>query len=227
MYNSNIPSDRELPSTVKLVKSTILATIGAAFLLVGVVMPAEYGIDPLGVGKMTGLQKMGEIKMSLANEARAEEMAKQQAIVAAPQETEPAPAPAAKQVVAQNTTMVVEAQTDAAPVLANPSIRQDTTTLTLQPNEGNEIKVDLKKGEVVKFIWSSDAGKANFDVHADSKELKIDYHGYGKGSSTREEGTIEAAFDGSHGWFWRNRSGEPLTITLQTEGPYTKIKRVK
>lgn len=36
----------------------------------------------------------------------------------------------------------------------------------------------------------------------------------------KEEATIEAAFDGHHGWFWRNRSGEPLTITLQTDGPY-------
>ena len=24
-----------------------------------------------------------------------------------------------------------------------------------------------------------------------------------------------AAFDGSHGWFWRNRSGAPVTITLR------------
>jgi hypothetical protein len=225
MYNSNIPSDRELPSTAKLVKSTILAAIGATFLLVGVVMPAEYGIDPIGVGKMTGLQKMGEIKMSLAKEAQAEEMAKQQAIVTTPQQA--IPEPVVQQVAEQEIISAAETQQNAAPIADAPAIRQDTTTLTLQPNEGNEIKVNLKKGEIVKFIWSSDAGKANFDVHADSKELKIDYHGYGKGSSTREEGTIEAAFDGSHGWFWRNRSDEPLTITLQTEGPYTNIKRVK
>lgn len=224
MYNTNIPSDRALPSTAKLVKSTIFAAITALVLLVTVVMPAEYGIDPTGIGKMTGLQKMGEIKMSLAQEAEAERQAKEQAVATTTQQ--PAPEPVVQQIVAENT--VVATQTDASLQMADTAtLRQDTTTLTLQPNEGTEVKVELKKGEVVKFTWVSDAGKANFDIHADSKALNIDYHGYSKGSSTREEGTIEAAFDGSHGWFWRNRTSTPITITLQTEGPYTNIKRVK
>lgn len=224
MYNTNIPNDRELPSSAKLVKSTIFAAITALVLLVAVVMPAEYGIDPTGLGKMTGLQKMGEIKMSLAQEAEAERQAKEQAVAATT--PQPAPEPAAQQIVAENT--VVAMQSDASPQMADTAtVRQDTTTFTLKPNEGTEVKVDIKKGEIVKFTWASDAGKANFDIHADSKALNIDYHNYSKGSSTREEGTIEAAFDGSHGWFWRNRTNKPLTITLQTEGPYTNIKRVK
>ena len=66
MYNTNIPSDRELPSTSKLIKSTMLAAIAAGILLVTVVMPSEYGIDPTGVGEITGLKRMGEIKTSLA-----------------------------------------------------------------------------------------------------------------------------------------------------------------
>jgi len=69
MFNSNIPSDREVPSTGKLIKSTILAAITAGVLLVTVVMPAEYGIDPTGVGNAIGLKRMGEIKTSLAEEA--------------------------------------------------------------------------------------------------------------------------------------------------------------
>ena len=51
--------------------------------------------------------------------------------------------------------------------------------------------------------------------------------GYGKGrESTGEQGELVAAFDGSHGWFWRNRSGAPVTITLRTEGAYGEVKRV-
>jgi hypothetical protein len=64
--NTNIPTERELPSTQKLVKSTILAAATAAVLLVTVVMPAEYGIDPTGIGNLIGLKKMGEIRVSLA-----------------------------------------------------------------------------------------------------------------------------------------------------------------
>ena len=66
MYNTNIPIDRELPSSKKLLKSTILAAATAAVLLVTVVMPAEYGIDPTGIGKVIGLTSMGKIKMELA-----------------------------------------------------------------------------------------------------------------------------------------------------------------
>lgn len=72
MYNSNMPSNEDLPSTSKLIKSTILAALGAGVLLVTVVMPSEYGIDPTGVGKMLGLTDMGEIKQSLTLEAEAD-----------------------------------------------------------------------------------------------------------------------------------------------------------
>lgn len=69
MYNAQIPQDVELPSAKKLVKSTIIAAVSAAVVLVTVVMPAEYNIDPTGVGKVLGLTTMGEIKQSLAQES--------------------------------------------------------------------------------------------------------------------------------------------------------------
>ena len=69
MYNSNIPINEDLPSTTKLIKSTVLAIIGAGILLVTIVIPSEYGIDPTRAGKMLGLVEMGEIKQSLILEA--------------------------------------------------------------------------------------------------------------------------------------------------------------
>ena len=36
------------------------------------VLPAEYGIDPTGVGRALGLTQMGEIKVQLAEEAKIE-----------------------------------------------------------------------------------------------------------------------------------------------------------
>jgi len=210
MYNSNIPTDRELPSTAKLIKSTILAVV-ATVLLVTVVIPAEYGIDPTGIGKMTGLKRMGEIKMSLAQEAAAERIASEQGVkptaVPIEQAVEPTLAPATTE--------------------TGSSTLNHEMKLTLKPNEGAEIKVSMKKGKSVKYSWKTDGGRANYDAHADSKELKIGYHNYSKGSEENKEGVIVAAFDGSHGWFWRNRTSGTLNITLQTTGEYTDIKRVK
>jgi hypothetical protein len=91
MYNSNMPSNEDLPSTGKLIKSTILAAIAAGVLLVTVVMPSEYGIDPTGMGQMLGLTEMGEIKTELAEEAAADAIAHSPEVEATPElEAEPA-----------------------------------------------------------------------------------------------------------------------------------------
>lgn len=224
MYNSNIPNDRELPSTGKLIKSTVLATLGAAILLVTVVMPAEYGIDPTGIGNAIGLKKMGEIKMSLAQEAKAEQEAAEAAVaepelvIIQAQEVQP-------EITVPSETRETLQETPVAKV--DQVIRSDEMSVTLAPNEGTEIKVVLAKGKSVDYSWSSDGGKANFDVHGDSKELNIDYHNYSKGSEQSSSGTLEAAFDGSHGWFWRNRTSETITVTLKVSGEYTDIKHYK
>lgn len=220
MYNANIPSDLEVPSTKKLVKSTIIAAAAALALLITIVMPAEYGIDPTGAGRLLGLQKMGEIKMSLAREAAGEEQASK--VAATTPETslqivQATAVPVTEEVVPQETASVEPAA----------NIRSDEMQVTLAPDEGTEIKVALKKGQKVEYSWSTNGGKANFDVHADSKELNIDYHNYEKGSEQTKEGVIEAAFDGSHGWFWRNRTSETITVTLKTTGEYTDIKHMK
>jgi len=213
MYNSNIPTDKELPSTAKLIKSTIIAAITALVLLVTIVMPAEYGKDPTGVGSLLGLTRMGEIKMSLAAEALAEE----QAALGVSEKPLPVLAPLAE---------VVE-KVPVKEELVPTGTRTDEMSVILAPDEGTEIKVTMAKGKTVNYSWSSDGGKANFDVHGDSKELDIDYHGYGKGSEQSKEGVIEAAFDGNHGWFWRNRTKETITVTLKTNGEYTDIKHMK
>lgn len=214
MYNSNIPNDRELPTTKKLVRSTIIAAVSALVLLVTVVMPAEYGIDLTGMGRVLGLKQMGEIKMSLAAEASDEAVLQEQMAngteVMEPEIRIVTPAEAAAPAV--------------EPAAAATPAKTDEMSVTLAPNEGAEVKVAMLKGQTVVYNWTS-TGKTNFDVHADSKD--VDYHNYSKGSKTEEQGSIEAAFDGNHGWFWRNRTGDPVTVTLRTEGEYSEIKRVK
>jgi hypothetical protein len=220
MHNSNIPADQTLPSTAQLIRSTILAALGAAVLLVAVVLPAEFGIDPTGFGRLTGLQKMGEIKASLAAEAKLEE----EAIAAFSEDT-------IGEIVPPQIPLQPSKGADAAAASADSNdngaaLRKDTTTLSLAPDEGAEIKVALNKGEIVRYEWTS-TGALNFDNHADSKALGIDYHGYSKGKGqVRDAGEIEAAFDGKHGWFWRNRTKQTVTVTLTTEGAYSDLVRV-
>lgn len=56
-------------TTPQLLKATALAIAGAAALLVTSVLPAEYGIDPTGVGAALGLTALNEAVEPAATEA--------------------------------------------------------------------------------------------------------------------------------------------------------------
>lgn len=234
MYNANRPSKADLPSTSQLLKSTGVAAVVASALLVTVVLPAEYGVDPTRIGSMLGLTEMGRIKRQLAREAAADAAADAAAANAAPASqglppaaaaqtappVEAAPAPQTQPAV---TSSVAVSTTPSAPApAAQPAVKSDRTSITLEPDEGAEVKLVMKSGARANFTWVSDGGVVNYDTHGDG--AGISYHGYGKGTEKRLGGVLTAAFDGKHGWFWRNRTDEAVTITLTTSGDYEKVE---
>lgn len=238
MYNTELPNRAELPSSRQLLRSTAWAALVAIALLVTAVLPAEYGIDPTGIGRVLGLTRMGEIKMSLAREAA--KVTSDEAAAAAAQPARPAATPvspvpgiaaapavpplaAAKP--AAPATLAVEA---AKPATAPVEGKSDVVSLTLKPGQAAEVKLDMRKGASVDFQWSATGGTLNVDAHGDpANPPKGFYHGYGKGNQlTKDAGKLVAAFDGQHGWFWRNRSSGEVTLKLNTQGQYTAIKRV-
>ncbi|MDH1622877.1 transmembrane anchor protein [Pseudomonas chengduensis] len=224
MFNTKLPTLNELPSTAQLLRSTIIAAIIACVLLVTVVMPSEYAIDPTGVGRALGLTQMGEVKIQLAEEARADEAAAQT----------PTPLPAeniAAAPAAPATTPATPAEVIPAPeqpAAPEQAALQHEMSITLSPNQGAEVKLEMKQGAKVNYSWTANGGVVNYDTHGDPYNAPRDfYHGYGKGRSTpQDSGVLEAAFDGKHGWFWRNRTSKPVTVTLRTQGDYISIKRV-
>ncbi|MFZ5863808.1 MAG: hypothetical protein ACOYXR_13325 [Nitrospirota bacterium] len=50
------------PSKLAIVRATLVACLLALALLVGVVLPAEYGLDPTGTGDVLGLTDLGKAK---------------------------------------------------------------------------------------------------------------------------------------------------------------------
>lgn len=50
----------DLPSSARLVRATLLAAAIAGVMLVTVILPAEYGIDPTGIGTALGLYRAPE-----------------------------------------------------------------------------------------------------------------------------------------------------------------------
>jgi hypothetical protein len=214
MYNTNVPSRAELPTTRQLLRSTLIAAVSAVVLLYTVVLPAEYGVDPTGIGKTLGLTEMGEIKTRLVKEAAEDAAA-----------TPNAPPAAANPAVSSATNAPTAPPTALAAPVANGPNWRDEMSFTLTPGQGTEIKLKMKEGEKALYAWSVQGGVVNFDTHGDGAGRSISYE-KGRGVAS-DDGELIAAFTGNHGWFWRNRGQADVTVVLKTGGDYSDIKRVK
>ena len=248
MYNANKPAAEELPSAARLLRSTALAIVAAAAILVTAVLPAEYGLDPTGAGRILGLTEMGEIKTQLAAEAEADrrlaaEAEAAETPVTAPQAevVPPASEPAAVEpgpAVAESAPVqsegpgkalpaesppeaMAEAPAEAAP---EPEAWRDEISITLSPGQGTEVKLVMEAGAQARFQWTANGGRLNYDTHGNGGGQSISYE-KGRGVPG-DEGVLVAAFDGDHGWFWRNRTDKDVTLTLRASGAYREMKRV-
>lgn len=215
MYNSSIPGRAELPGTAQLIKSTIIALVTALVILVTIVLPAEYAIDPTGVGRMLKLSEMGEIKKQLAAEAERDQQKHQ----------DPAKPGARLMQTIFAELFIGKAHAQAASQPAQPA-RTDETVITLNPTEGVEWKMAMGQGAQAQYSWTVQGGVVNYDLHGTPRAGKEQSYKAARGIAS-DEGTFTARFDGTHGWFFRNRGKQPVTITLRTSGAYADLKRVQ
>ena len=220
MYNSDIPSRAELPSSAQLLKSTIIAFVTAVILLFTVVLPSEYAYDPTGIGRFLKLTDMGEIKQQLAEEAEADRLKDAGVAPASPQQG------SSLRMIFDELIGVRSAYAEDA-MLAQAGVeRTDETIITLNPSEGTEYKIALKVGDIVKFSWVAENGVVNYDMHGTNADGSGEESYKKDRGVAADEGELTAAYDGSHGWFFHNRGKEPVTIKLTTTGNYAEIKKV-
>lgn len=138
--------------------------------------------------------------------------------LAATAPVETAAAPAAPEAEAAPTTG--EPVEKAVAEAAAPEWR-DEISYTLDPGEGIEVKLTMEEGQVARFFWTANGSVVNFDLHGDGGGQSISYE---QGRAVPEAtGDLIAAFTGNHGWFWRNRTEAPVTVTLRTGGEYAEL----
>jgi hypothetical protein len=203
MFNAEKPSLAELPSSAQLLRSTVIAAVSAVAILVTVVLPAEYNIDPTGIGGVLGLAEMGEIKAQLAEEAEADRQ-------------------------------MMEAEDEQSSLLNDvfglfvgaahaqeAMVWRDETTFTLAPGDSADWKMEMDAGQMAEYRMLVEGGRVNFDLHGHGGGETVTYE-KGRGS-TGAEGEVTAAFDGQHGWFWRNRDSSDVTVTIQVRGEYAEF----
>ncbi|MGI9371811.1 MAG: transmembrane anchor protein [Hyphomicrobiales bacterium] len=208
MFNAEKPSLEELPSSAQLLRSTVIAAVCAVAILVTVVLPAEYGIDPTGAGRLLGLTQMGEIKNELAEEAENDDHSSN----------------SGHGVETDYFANIASTFVGAAHAQSTDEWK-DVIEFSLEPGDTYEVKLMMNEGDVAEYLMLVEGGRVNFDLHAHGKGKSKTYE-KGRGS-TGSEGELVAAFNGNHGWFWRNRDSKASKVTLQVRGTYSELKKGK
>ena len=202
MHNAPKPNIEDLPGKASLFRSTIIASVTAVAIAVTVVLPAEYAIDPTGIGRVLGLTEMGEIKQQLEAEAEADR-------------------------VLHGDDESASLMNGFFGLFVSSAYAQETwqdeITFTLAPSESTEIKAAMLKGATLTYSWVATGGRINFDLHAHAGGETVNYE-KGRGAVSGE-GSFETPFAGNHGWFWRNRDDSDITVTLKLRGEYSEIVR--
>lgn len=207
MYNAKRPTQSELPSPGRLLRSTVLAAVSAAAILVAVVLPSEYGLDPTGAGRLLGLKDMGETKMQLAAEAEADRKAEENSVAAAIPASAPAPAPDLSglsqrietlEVAVRDLTRTIESGRTASvtpapqtPVPAPQAIatEEEQQALAVEPEppptaepNRHEASFSLAPGQGIEIkLVMKKGGQADFEWASEGGPVNFDTHGDGEG----------------------------------------------
>ena len=185
----------EPASSRPLLRATLVAIAAAALILVAIVLPAEYGIDPLGTGRATGLY-------------RAPAGATAAAAASAP--TAEAAGGLSKALFESSTPfrtgeMTVTLESGEG-VEVKAAMRQGERIVFSWTTSGGGVDVDMH-GEV--------AGAAD-DAYTSYVKRE---------AQTSGPGALEAPVAGNHGWFWQNLNDTPVTVTVKVSGFYEKLFR--
>ena len=205
----------QTPSRGALIKSVAAALVAALAAFVLFVLPAEFGRDPTGVGRLLGLNQLAAVEDDHDDE---------------PSRTVVGTYPGLPDA---DTFDYFEPDVFGEPFSKGheKAFRDETFTIRLDVSEQVEYKAIMDRGDAVVYTWSVDASTVYTDFHADPG---ADAEGYPEGyfiryreSETAEDsGSLVAPFAGYHGWYWLNIEERPVTITLRVAGYFDRIEEL-
>ncbi|HIP26194.1 MAG TPA: hypothetical protein EYG80_00880 [Flavobacteriaceae bacterium] len=197
---------------MQLVKSVIIALLISGIVFITAVLPAEFGIDPLGTGKLFGFERLYQEDKPITKG----ENKKETSILnfkKLKMEKLGSPKDVAKPIEANNPT----------PKEQYPQ-REDTIKVIVPAKKGIEYKFKSLKHASIKYEWSTDKGIVYIDFHGEVKQenpsKNVFYESYTLAYSNNKAGTLTTPFEGKHGWYFRNETNEEIIVTLKLKGQY-------
>lgn len=189
-----------------IVKSLILSILIGGFIVVAAVLPAEYGVDPLGLGKAIGFSKLYVNKSATELQTVAATAVNHKKItinnVGSPSNVE-----------RPKNALLPEMKEKQA-------VRSDEISVVVPAQQGIEYKFQAKQLGKVEYEWSTEQGELYIDFHGEPKNAKGFYESYTVCYSNNMGGMLLVPFTGKHGWYFRNNSDKDITVKIKLHGQY-------
>lgn len=187
--------DAIAPSPLNVAPRTLAMIVGGgilagAFIVLGFILPAEYNVDPIGVGKLTGVGDLyapDETTFEGGGQAFAYSSPRPMKTHAVEFELGPA----------GSDSEAIEYK-----VFMQPNQRFNYTWQASSVGGGPV----------------SDPVEFDFHGHTVVEDEDMVVAEYIKDSAYRDTGGFTAPFEGIHGWYFKNHSPEPVAIRIEFEG---------
>lgn len=192
---TNNPSHEiaETASLSTLARTTVAALAVAAVVLVVAVLPAEYGIDPLGIGRWLGLTNIS---------------APPPAPVDTPQIEGATPTPVSKGPLVQYPGPF---KFDVYEVVLQP---YEFVEYKYRLEQGATMAYSWTASAPVRHDFHGEREERGADGRPVAES-------YDTEDRKKADGSFTAPFAGIHGWFWDNTGEEPVRVRLVSSGFYS------
>ncbi len=210
-------SNQPVLSKKQVLQSVLWAFGIGAIVFATAVLPAEYGMDPLGTGKLFGFSKLYRADaakdtsdaavITLETDLELLQLKKLGSPLSVPKPIEANTAASSEQFVQ----------------------RADTIRVLVAAGKGLEYKFEVLKYGSVKYDWNtSDKNIIYIDFHGEvyqeNPPEEVFYESYTLAYSNNMAGTFTAPFRGKHGWYFRNKNDKAVTVTLHLQGQYELLE---
>jgi hypothetical protein len=187
------------PSLSTLARTTAIVVAAAIVILITLVLPAEYAIDPLGTGRRLGLTDIASPPVA----AEATAVADNAALV--PVQRGP----------------LGEYPSDfKVDVFEIPLAPYEYIEYKYRLEKGATMLFAWRA--TAPLIHDFHGERA-----ADAGDGGPAEESYDKGNRRQARGSFTASFAGIHGWYWENPGGEPITIRLTSSGFYSSAVEIR
>lgn len=192
-----------------------LAAVAAGALLVAFVLPAEYGIDPTGIGRITGINALSE-----STRAPSRDFGQTLSFNIEDYDVE-------AEAINRSIRGLINLQ--------DAPFQSETILLELEDLGEMEHKFILEQDTTLVYSWKVLNAKGEgvyyeFHGHPSSQDAP-DYpegfeQAYSKGEGAGQNGSFSAPFPGYHGWYLMNLEEGPIQIELTVSGYYKEHKEM-